>query len=143
MTLVRRNQNWLPSIFNDLFDGEMLNQYAGNTVPAINVKESQNAYTVEVAAPGMSKEDFDVRIDEENNLVISLEKKSSEEENKNEERYLRREFCYAKFQQTMILPDDVDKERIGARCERGILTVDLPKMTQEQIKKAQRCIAIE
>lgn len=143
MTLVRRNQNWLPSIFNDLFDGEMLNQYAGNTVPAINVKESSDAYTVEVAAPGMTKEDFDVRIDEENNLVISLEKKSSEEENKSEERYLRREFSYAKFQQTMILPDDVDKERIGARCERGVLTVDLPKMTQEQIKKAQRCIAIK
>jgi len=143
MTLVRRNQNWLPSIFNDLFDGEMLNQYAGNTVPAINVKESQNAYTVEVAAPGMTKEDFDVRIDEENNLVISLEKKSTEEENKTEERYLRREFRYAKFQQTMILPDDVDKERIGARCDKGILTVDLPKMTQEQIKKAQRCISIE
>lgn len=143
MTLVRRNQNWLPSIFNDLFDGEMLNQYAGNTVPAINVKESQNAYTVEVAAPGMTKEDFDVRIDEENNLVISLEKKAAEEENKTEERYLRREFGYAKFQQTMILPDDVDKERIGARCDKGILTVELPKMTQEQIKKAQRCIAIE
>jgi len=143
MTLVRRNQNWLPSIFNDLFDGEMLNQYAGNTVPAINVKESQNAYTVEVAAPGMTKEDFDVRIDEENNLVISLEKKTTEEENKAEERYLRREFSYAKFQQTMILPDDVDKERIAARCDKGILTVDLPKMTQEQIKKAQRCISIE
>mgnify|MGYP003291999665 FL=1 len=143
MTLVRRNQNWLPSIFNDLFDGEMLNQYAGNTVPAINVKESQNGYTVEVAAPGMTKEDFNVRIDEENNLLISLEKKSSEEENKAEERYLRREFSYAKFQQTMILPDDVDKERIGARCDKGILTVDLPKMTQEQIKKAQRYISIE
>jgi len=143
MTLVRRNQNWLPSIFNDLFDGEMLNQYAGNTVPAINVKESQNAYIVEVAAPGMTKEDFDVRIDEENNLVISLEKKTTDEENKTEERYLRREFSYAKFQQTMILPDDVDKERISARCDKGILTVDLPKMTQEQIKKAQRCISIE
>ncbi len=142
MTLVRRNQNWLPSIFNDLFDGEMLNQYAGNTVPAINVKESQAGYTVEVAAPGMTKEDFDVRIDEENNLVISLEKKATEE-SKTEERYLRREFGYAKFQQTMILPDDVDKERIGARCDKGILTVELPKMTQEQIKKAQRCIAIE
>ena len=83
-------------------------------------------YKVELAAPGMTKEDFNVHIDEENNLVISMEKKteSKEENNKDEKkegRYLRREFSYTKFQQTMILPDDVDKEKIGAHVENGVL----------------------
>ena len=145
MTLVRRNQNWIPSIFNDLLNDSIvpqLNQYAGNTVPAINVKERETSYTVEVAAPGMTREDFDVRIDEENDLVISLEKKSNDEV-KEGEKYLRREFSYSKFEQTMILPDDVDKERISAKVDKGILYVELPKLTQEQIKKAQRCISIE
>ncbi|MCQ2337539.1 MAG: Hsp20/alpha crystallin family protein [Paludibacteraceae bacterium] len=145
MTLVRRNQNWLPSVFNDLFNDNMLstmNQFAGNTVPAINVKESETTYTVQVAAPGMTREDFDVRIDEDNDLVISLERKNADEAREGE-RFLRREFSYSKFQQTMILPDDVDKERISAKVENGILSVELPKMTKEQIQKAQRCIEIQ
>ena len=88
---------------------------ANATAPAINVFETAKEYKVELAAPGMTKEDFNVHIDEENNLVISMEKKteSKEENNKDEKkegRYLRREFSYTKFQQTMILPDDVDKE---------------------------------
>lgn len=74
MTLVRRNPNWLPSIFNDMFDNEFMAR-ANATAPAINVKETKHAYTVEVAAPGLSKEDFNVRVDEDDNLVITLEKK--------------------------------------------------------------------
>ncbi|MCQ2343627.1 MAG: Hsp20/alpha crystallin family protein [Paludibacteraceae bacterium] len=145
MTLVRKNQNWLPSIFNDFMNDNMLstmNQFAGNTVPAINVKENETAYTVEVAAPGMTREDFDVRIDKDNDLVISLERKNAEETHEGE-RFLRREFSYSKFQQTMILPDDVDKERISAKVENGILSIELPKLTNEQIQKAQRCITIQ
>ena len=108
MMPMRRNQNWLPSIFNDFFDNEWMEK-ANATAPAINVSESENEYKVEVAAPGMTKEDFNIRIDEENNLVISMEKKSESKEEKKDRKYLRREFSYSKFEQTMILPDDVDK----------------------------------
>ena len=113
MMPVRRTQNWLPSIFNDFFDNDWMVK-ANATAPAINVFETEKEYKVELAAPGMTKEDFNVRIDEENNLVITMEKKTENKEEKKEGRYLRREFSYSKFQQTMILPDNVDKEKISA-----------------------------
>lgn len=148
---VRRNQNWLPSIFNDFFDNDWMVK-ANATAPAINVLETEKEYKVEVAAPGMTKEDFNVHIDEENNLVISMEKKTenkeenkeeSKEENKAEGRYLRREFAYSQFQQTMILPDDVDEEKIEAHMEHGVLHIDLPKFTEQEKAKTQRVIAIQ
>ena len=142
MTPVRRNQDWLPSIFNGFFDNDEWMTRANATAPAINVFETEKAYEVELAAPGMKKENFNVHIDEENNLVISMEKKDENEDNKKNGRYLRREFSYAKFQQTMILPDDVDREKIGAHVENGVLHIDLPKFTKEEKEKAKRVIDI-
>lgn len=142
MMPMRRNQNWLPSIFNDFFDNEWMEK-ANATAPAINESESENEYRVEVAAPGMTKEDFNIRIDEENNLVISMEKKSESKEEKKDRKYLRREFSYSKFEQTMILPDDVDKEKIGAAVENGVLDITLPKLTKEDLPKLSRNIEIK
>ncbi len=139
---VRRTQNWLPSIFNDFFDNEWMVK-ANATAPAINVIESEKDYKVEVAAPGMTKDDFNIRIDEDNNLVISMEKKAENKDEKKDGRYLRREFSYTKFQQTMILPDNVDKEKISAQVENGVLAIDLPKLSEEDIKKPQRTIEIK
>ena len=135
MMPVRRTQSWLPSIFNDFFDNDWMVK-ANATAPAINVFETEKEYKVELAAPGMTKEDFNVRIDEENNLVITMEKKTENKEEKKEGRYLRREFSYSKFQQTMILPDNVDKEKISAAVENGVLNVQLPKISEEEVKKA-------
>jgi len=143
MTPVRRNQNWVPSIFNDFFDNDWMIK-ANATAPAINVIENEKDYRIELAAPGMSKEDFNIKLDEENNLVISMEKKNeNKEEDKKNGRYLRREFSYSKFQQTMILPDDVDKDAISASVEHGVLTVDLPKQTPEAVQKAEKHIEIK
>ena len=142
MMPVRRTQNWLPSIFNDFFDNEWMVK-ANATAPAINVIESEKDYKVEVAAPGMTKDDFNIRIDEDNNLVISMEKKAENKDEKKDGRYLRREFSYSKFQQTMILPDNVDKEKISAQVENGVLAIDLPKLSEEDIKKPQRTIEIK
>lgn len=139
---VRKTQNWLPSIFNDFFDNEWMAK-ANATAPAINVIETQNEYKVEVAAPGMTKEDFNIRIDEDNNLVISMEKKTENKEEKKEGRYLRREFSYTKFQQTMILPDNVDKEKIAAQVENGVLAIEIPKLSEDEIKKPERTIEIK
>lgn len=138
----RKSQNWLPSIFNDFFDNEWMLK-ANSTAPAINVIESENNYKVELAAPGMTKEDFNVRIDEDNNLVISMEKKNENQEEKKDGRYLRREFSYTKFQQTMILPENVDKENISAQVENGVLMIELPKLSEEEIKKAEKQIEVK
>ena len=142
MMPVRRTQNWLPSIFSDFFDNDWMVK-ANATAPAINVFETEKEYKVELAAPGMTKEDFNVHIDEENNLVISMEKKTENKEEKKEGRYLRREFSYSKFQQTMILPDDVDKEKISAQVENGVLNIDLPKFSEQEKEKAKRFIDVK
>ena len=142
MMPVRRTQNWLPSIFNDFFDNDWMVK-ANATAPAINVFETEKEYKVELAAPGMTKEDFNVHIDEENNLVISMEKKTENKEEKKEGRYLRREFSYSKFQQTMILPDDVDTEKISAQVENGVLNIDLPKFSEQEKEKAKRFIDVK
>ncbi len=140
MMPVRRNQTWLPSIFNDFFDNEWMEK-TNATAPAINVTENDKEYNVEVAAPGMTKEDFNIHIDEENNLVITMEKKNDKKE-EDGKRYLRREFSYTKFQQAMILPEDVEKEKISASVINGVLDIHLPKLSKENLPKASRTIEI-
>ena len=141
MTLIRRNQNWLPSVFNDMFDNGWVTK-TSSTAPAINVVEHKDRFEVEVAAPGMSKEDFSVRIDEDKNLVIGMEKQSEDKFEDPESRYLRREFGYSKFMQTILLPDNVDEQKINAKMENGVLHINIPKLTEEEVKKAQRQIQI-
>ena len=116
--------NWLPEVFNDFLSNNDMNRTSA-TAPAINVLESEHQYTVELAAPGLTKDDFDVNINADGDLTVRMEKHLKEEETQG--RYLRREFAYSKYEQTLILPDDVDKEKIAARVADGILTVELPK----------------
>ncbi len=134
------NQNWLPSIFNDFFDNNWMEK-ANATAPAINVVESDKDYKVELAVPGMTKEDFNIHLGDENELVISMEKKV-ENEDKENKKYLRREFSYTKFQQSLYLPDNVDKEKITANVANGVLTIELPKYSQEEKAKINRVIEI-
>ena len=143
MPVRRSNQTWLPSIFNDFFDNDWMVK-ANATAPAINVLESDTDYKVEVAAPGMTKEDFNIHLSEDNELVISMEKKNeTKEENNNNRKYLRREFSYSKFQQTMILPDNVDKEKIAAQVENGVLNINLPKFSAEEKQKNKKSIEVK
>ncbi|WP_302576516.1 Hsp20/alpha crystallin family protein [Phocaeicola barnesiae] len=136
------NQNWLPSIFNDFFDNNWMVK-TNATAPAINVIESEKDYKVEVAAPGMTKDDFNIHLGEDNELVITMEKKNeNQEEDKENKKYLRREFSYTKFQQALILPDDVEKENISASVSEGVLTITLPKLQPEEKAKISRQIEI-
>lgn len=137
MTPVRRNSAWLPDVFNDFFATDFMPK-ANATAPAINVKESDKGYTVELAAPGMTKEDFCVHINDEGNLIVKMENKQETKEENENARYLRREFSYSKFEQTLILPDDVDKDKIAARVENGVLTVELPKVEESKVKVARQ-----
>lgn len=131
------SQGWLPSAFNDFFDNAYMTR-ANATAPSINVAEDKEQYTVELAAPGMTKEDFNIHLDVNGDLVIEMEKKTNETEEKKERKYLRREFSYVKFQQTLVLPDNVDKSKIAAGVKDGILTIDLPKVNEEEVKLARK-----
>ena len=137
MMPMMRSNNWIPAVFNDLFDTDYLPK-ANCTAPAINVKESDKAYTVELAAPGMKKEDFNVHINDDGNLVVKMEHKQEHKEEDKTTRYLRREFSYSKFEQTLILPDDVKKDAISAKVEHGVLTVELPKVVEEKVKLSRQ-----
>ena len=138
--MYNNDQNWLPTFFNDFFDNDWMMK-TNATAPAINVVESDKDYKVEVAAPGMKKEDFNIHLGENNELVITMEQKN---ENKEEhKKYLRREFAYSKFQQSFILPDDVEKEKISASVNDGILTIELPKHAPEEKAKVNRVIEIQ
>lgn len=138
--MYNNDQNWLPTFFNDFFDNDWMMK-TNATAPAINVVERDKDYKVEVAAPGMKKEDFNIHLGDNNELVITMEQKN---ENKEEhKKYLRREFAYSKFQQSFILPDDVEKEKISASVNDGILTIDLPKHTPEEKAKVNRVIEIQ
>ena len=143
MSNVRKyeNQNWIPSIFNDFFDNEWIVKPNFST-PAINVIENEKDYKVEVAAPGMNKEDFNIHLNENQELVITVEK-NTQNEQKEEKKYWRREFSYTKFQQAFQLPDNVDKEKIGARVENGVLEITLPKLAPEDKARINRIIEIQ
>ena len=142
MVPVRKNQTWLPDIFNDFFDNDWMVR-TNATAPAINVLENEHSYEIEVAAPGMKKEDFKVHIDENGNLAIEMEKKVDEKDEKRNGHYLRREFSYSKFQQTMVLPDDVERDKISAKVENGVLNVIIPKVEKTKPEDNKRVIIIE
>lgn len=168
----RGGQHWLPSIFNDFFGGELMMRNNA-TAPSVNVFETEKEYFVEVAAPGMKKEDFMIDLNSDNNLCITMEKdccckkdgadckcdeKKEEEKCKDDKcekekcccehdeskgRYLRREFSYTKFQQTLILPEDADTANIKAKVRHGVLHINIPKKAMATEQKACRKIAIE
>ena len=143
--VIRNNRNnWLDTAFNDLFDMDWTPRHV-TTAPAVNVKESDKAFTMEIAAPGIKKEFCSVNINNEGNLVVKIENKSQHEEKPQEgekHHYLRREFSYASYEQAYTLPDEVDKEAISAKVEDGILTINLPKLAPEPEKKMDRVIEI-
>lgn len=142
LPIIRRTQNWLPSVFNDFFGNEWMEK-VNSSNPALNILENDKAFIIEVASPGMTKEDFNVKVDDDNNLVISVDKKTETEEKDEETCYLRREFSYSHFQRSMILPDSVDRENISAEAKNGILTINIPKREEKQEEKAHKTIEIK
>ena len=149
MSIVKRNSHLfpdMPTLFNDLFSRDLWNWGLGNnsttntTIPAVNVREDNDNFYVEVAAPGMKKEDFNVELDG-TTLTIRSEKKDEREE-KEGERYNRKEFSYQSFQRVFELPAHVvDAEHIEARYEHGLLHLTIPKK-EEARQRPPRMIQI-
>ena len=141
MLPVMFRNSWIPTVFNDFMDTDFMPR-ANSTAPAVNVKEDEKAYTLEMAAPGLKKEYCRVSVNEDGNLCVAIENKMEQKEEDKKQHYLRREFSYSNFEQSYTLPDDVKKEEISAKVENGILTVTMPKETKEEQKKATRAIEI-
>ena len=139
----RRNQAWIPSVFGDLFDDFAVMPAKQFASPAVNIKETEKAFEIEIAAPGMTKDDFKLRVDNDEELVIALEKKHEDKEEHKGENYLRREFSYTSYHQAFTLPDNIDIEAIKANMTNGVLGIVLPKKNPEKQIPASRHIAIE
>ncbi len=130
--------SWLDNDFDDMLNTNWMPR-VNATAPAINVKENADAYDVELAAPGTTKEDFKVNVDNDGNLIIKMEHKENKKDENKKEHYLRREFSYSNYEQALSLPDDVEKDKIAAKVENGVLHVTLPRThkAEKETKKIE------
>lgn len=117
--------------FRDMFNTAWMPKMSV-TAPAINVKENKNEYDIELAAPGTTKEDFNVNLDNDGNLVIKMEHKNDKKDENKKEHYLPREFSYSNYEQALALPDDVNRDGIKANVENGVLHVTLPRTAKAE-----------
>ena len=137
------NQSWLPGFFNDFIEGNFAHKF-GSCTPAMNVIEDDESYNLELATPGMCKDDFKVHLSKDGNLVIEMEKKcENKEECKKDKKFLRKEFSYAKFHQTLILPENADKENIEATVKNGVLNIRVPKLQAAKTEAENRQIEVK
>ncbi len=141
MVLPVNAYDWLDSAMNRIFKDQSSSVWNS---PAMNVMDDEKKYVVELAVPGLSKENLNVRIDQEENLVIKMAKKmpdadeNTEQEKKAQhfgEHYLRRDFAPINFERKFLLPSDVDKDHITAKIDNGILTLVLPKKVEENSQR--------
>ena len=143
MNVIKRNNNVIfPSIIDEMFKPDWLGgvQNFGANVPAVNIKETDTVFRIELAAPGKKKEDFNVEVDH-NVLTISSEERSETNEKDNEGKYTRKEFSYNSFRRSFTLPETVNLDTINASYEDGVLHVTLPKK-EEALPKPKRLIEI-
>lgn len=141
MTLVRFSNNY-PSVFhrffeNDLFDWSNQNfSNTNTTLPSVNIKESNDDFEVEVAAPGFSKNDFKIELNHD--LLTVSSEKQVENETKEDQRFTKREFSYQSFSRSFTLPNTTDNEKIAAKYEDGILKITIPKKEEVKPKPARQ-----
>ena len=134
MGLVRFNPNLVNRVFDDFFNTVPTRQTFRGTLPAVNVKETEDDFQLELAVPGLKKEDFNVKV-EEGVLTISAERKSDETEKT--DGYTRREFRYSNFTRRFTLPESADDNAISAAYTDGILAVTLPKKEEAKPQPAR------
>jgi HSP20 family protein len=140
MNLIKRNtDNWLPSIFDDMFKADWMDNgnsginRIGTSVPAVNISENDEAFRLELAAPGMAKQDFNLELDN-GVLTISAEEQKENEKKENGGRFTRREFSYTSFKRAFSLPDTVEVDKISAEYKEGVLMINLPKREDAKVQ---------
>lgn len=143
MLVARRTQDFMPTLFNELMNMNMMSY----SEPKMNVIETKDHYTIQYCVPGLKKEDLKIHIDNEGNLVVEMNKETvndkKEEKKDNSVRYLRHEFSSEQFRNTLMLPDDIHREQITAKVENGVLDITLPKVTVEEKKALVQHIEVQ
>ena len=139
MTLIKKNfNNWVPTFWNDFLEKEWPEVPGTWTVnkgmPAVNVKETNDSFQLEVAAPGLNKEDFNIEL---NNSLLTISSNTEKEETSKEMGYTRREFSYESFSRSFTLPDSIDTTKIKAQYDQGVLNVEIPKREEAKIQPAK------
>ena len=140
MNVIKRNDVLFPSLMNEIFKPDWFGglENMRNNVPAVNIKENEKDFELELSVPGRTKEDFSIEIDD-NVLSVSAEVKMENETEK--ESYTRREFAFSSFRRSFTLPKSVDSDKINANYENGILRFMLPKK-EEALPKPKRMIEL-
>ncbi len=143
MLVARRTQDFMPTLFNELMNMNMVSY----SEPKMNVIETKENYKIEYCVPGLKKEDLKIHIDSDGNLVVEMSKETSndkkEDKKDNGVRYLRHEFSSEQFSNTLALPDDIHREQITAKVENGVLEIILPKVTVEEKKALVQHIEVQ
>lgn len=141
MSLVKSRTNGFPTFFTDFFnkdlfwDRDWMRENLEKTMPAVNVKEKENEYVIELAVPGYKKGDFKLTVDN-NYLTISAETREEKKEEEDKE-YTRREFSYSSFNRSFNLPENTNADKIQAKYDNGILNLHIPKKAIEPKQKAK------
>ena len=145
MLLVRRNNDfdWLNNWFDDNFFNTPVMAQTTTTAPAVNVKEDNKQYVMEVAVPGLKKEQVNMCIDKDGYLTLSSENKNEQKDENKKEHYLRREFSYTSYRQSYALPDNVNADKIEANVADGVLKVVLPKVEKKEEKEDVKHIEVK
>lgn len=145
MLLVRRNNDfdWLNNWFDDNFFNTPVMAQTTTTAPAVNVKEDNKQYVMEVAVPGLKKEQVNMSIDKDGYLTLSIENKNEQKDENKKEHYLRREFSYTSYRQSYALPDNVNADKIEANVADGVLKVVLPKVEKKEDKEDVKHIEVK
>lgn len=131
--------NTFPSLIENFFGRDMndfFNQgmQTMSHVPAVNVVEHNDGFRIEVAAPGLKKEDFKLNLNHNNLTISAYQENKTEETDKENEKYTRREFSYSSFQRTFMLPNSVEADQIKANYADGVLTIEIPKREEAKVK---------
>lgn len=144
MNPLMRTNNTLPSLIEtsasafrfgrDMNDLLATNAPSMHALPAVNVVEHQDGFRIEVAAPGLKKEDFKLNLNHTNLTISAYRESQREEGEQNGEKYTRREFSYSSFQRTFTLPSSVDADNIQATYADGVLKIDVPKREEAKVK---------
>jgi len=141
--LARINRNYVPAYWDDFFNDRVFNNNSPaqrkNISPAVNIIEADNEFKIEVAVPGLTRNDFNIEVEDDVLNILSVEKETKEDKMPN---YTRREFNFSSFKRSFQLPETIDQDQIQASHKEGVLTITLVKK-EEEVQNAPKQIEVK
>ena len=139
LPILKKDRTFFPSIVDEFFGRDFLPNLfefqTGINMPSVNIVEGKNDFRIEVAAPGLQKDDFKINLD---NNVLTISSEKEEKQVEKDERYMRREFSYTSFRRSFSLPQTVEADKISANHNNGVLSISIPKKEEAKVKPAKQ-----